>query len=205
MLSVVAAVLVANRAYVGHYTRKNEIKVLSEIAFRQGLESQEHLAATTHAKQLDLLERLLPTLRAARHVPFDTISRCEERLGQHIGEAADPPSGAIDTAFAYPLFGGTGQALEVRGWAERNGASAECIIVIDGRRTAIGAGVSMLMRPDIAHELGSVGWRAVATLPAAMPVCALALFPGDDQELPLANCETSLAKTPPPCDTRKKR
>jgi hypothetical protein len=55
----------------------------------------------------------------------------------------------------------------------------------------------MLMRPDIAHELGRVGWRAVATLPAAMPVCALALFPGDDQELPLANCQSSLAKTPP--------
>jgi hypothetical protein len=38
-----------------------------------------------------------------------------------------------------------------------------------------------------------------------MPVCALALFPGDDQELPLANCQSSLAKTPPPGDTRKKR
>ena len=208
-LVVVAVVLTANRAYVGHYTRKSEIKVLSEIAFRQGLESQEHLEGTTHSKQLNLLERLLPDLRAAQHVPFNTVSRCEERLGQHISEAAGSPSGAIDAAFAYPLFGGKGQALEVKGWAERVGTPAECIVIIDGNRTAIGAGASMLMRPDIEREqvrpLGRIGWRAVATLPQVMPVCALALFPGDSEEVPLANCRSSLAAATTPGVVGKKR
>ena len=100
-------------------------------------------------------------------------------------------------ARVYALFGDKGQAMEVRGWAERDGTPAECIVIIDGDGMAIGAGASMLARPDIEHDqkrpLGRVGWRAVATLPQVMPVCALALFPGNDAPAPLANCAHSLA------------
>jgi hypothetical protein len=196
-LVIAGVVLVANRAHVKHYVGKNEIKVLGEIAFRQGLESNEHLLAAIHIGQQEQLERLLPVLRLANHVPFNMATRCEKKLGQHFEETAVPSSGAIEGASIYTRFDNKGRAIEVKGWAEQGGTPAECIVIIDGSGTAIGAGASMLARPDIERDqersLGRVGWSAVAPLPQVMPVCALAFFPANDGPVPLASCLNNLA------------
>ena len=60
------------------------------------------------------------------------------------------------------------------------------------------AGVSTLERPETPRDKGRlfVGWRAVATLPDAMPLCALAYFPGQDQAVPLADCQDAISAEP---------
>ena len=150
LLLISAILLLANRAYVKQYTGRNEAKVLAEIAMRQGIEGQEHIKAAAHSAQLAELYRLLPVLRASGHVPFNTRTRCEALLGQTLAATAAGPAGstpgAIDTATPFKLFGTQGQAMDVAGWAERDGTPAECIIIIDGKRTAIGAGASILLR-----------------------------------------------------------
>lgn len=205
-LLLAGVVLLANRAYLKHYTASNETKVLSEIALRLGIEGQEHLRAPAHAKQLAELDRLLPDLRGARHVPFNTKTRCEELLGQRLNALAASTAGSVDAISTYTIYPDEGQAMQLKGWAAQDGTPAECIVVIDGSRTAIGAGASMLVRPDIERDkgrpLGRVGWRAVATLPTSMPVCALALFPGESQALQLANCQESLAATTDPAEPK---
>jgi hypothetical protein len=56
------------------------------------------------------------------------------------------------------------------------------------------AAVSTLTRrPDLeqagARSLGLVGWKGVAAVPASAPVCAFALFPGESELVPLADCQ----------------
>jgi hypothetical protein len=88
---------------------------------------------------------------------------------------------------------GDSRALEVSGWAERDGTAAECIILVDGSGTAIGAGALVTRRPDVeqaaARSLGLVGWKGVAAKPTSSPVCAFALFPRESEPLPLADCQ----------------
>ena len=78
--------------------------------------------------------------------------------------------------------------------AERDGVTAECIVLVDGTGTAIGAGALVARRPDVEQEaarsLGLVGWKGVASVPASSPVCALALFPGESEPVPLAGCQS---------------
>jgi len=134
-------------------------------------------------------------LRAARHAPFHWRSRCEELLGQSIPEAttAGPATGRIEALSIYKKADDSGRAIALSGFAERDGTAAECIVIVDGSRTVIGAGASVSERPDlernVGHSLGRVGWRAVATLPPSAAVCALALFPGEAKPLPLADCK----------------
>jgi hypothetical protein len=49
-------------------------------------------------------------------------------------------------------------------------------------------------RPDVEQAVGRslclAGWKGVASAPKAMPVCALALFPGEDELRPLDGCQT---------------
>jgi hypothetical protein len=40
-----------------------------------------------------------------------------------------------------------------------------------------------------ALSLGLVGWKGVAAVPASAPVCASALFPGESELVPLADCQ----------------
>jgi hypothetical protein len=91
------------------------------------------------------------------------------------------------------MSGGHGRALELSGWAERDEVAAECVILVDGAGTAIGAGAFVTRRPDVeqaaARSLGLVGWKGVAAVPASAPVCALALFPGESELVPLADCQ----------------
>jgi hypothetical protein len=141
-------------------------------------------------------------------VPFNTKTRCEALLGRRLAATAAAPAGSVDVASAYAIYLDEGQVVQLKGWAEQNGTPAECIAMIDGNRTAIGAGASMLARRDIERDkgqsLGRVGWRAVATLPTSMPLCALALVPGEGQAVPLANCAPSLPAGAEPAETPAK-
>jgi hypothetical protein len=177
---------------VVNYTARNERKVVAEIALRQGIEGNQHLKAATPA--FPQLKRSIPVLRAARHAPFHWRSRCEERLGQHIAERTGPSAGRIETLSAYRMSRGEGLALELSGWAERDGVAAECVVLADSSGTAIGAGAFITRRPDVeqaaAQSLGLVGWKGVAAMPISLHVCAFALFPGESEPVPLANCQT---------------
>jgi hypothetical protein len=185
-----AAVIAVDRSYVANYTARNERKVVAEIAMRQGIEGSQHLRAVTPA--FGQLDRALPTLRAAQHAPFHWRSRCEDMLGQKVAEPTGRAVGRIETASVYKVFHGDGRALELSGFAERDGVTAECIVLVDGSRTAIGAGAPVVKRPDVEQAVGRslclAGWKGVAAPPKAMPVCALALFPGESELAPLDGC-----------------
>ena len=120
--------------------------------------------------------------------------------GLGVGSAGGEATGSVETLTAYAVWSGTERALELSGWAEQAGAEADCVVIVDGNRTVIGAGASVSQRPDIervkGHALGPVGWKAVATVPQSTPICALALFPDDPDNdgpwEPLANCQTSI-------------
>ena len=152
--------------------------MVAEIAMRQGIEGNQHLKAVTPA--FGQLDRALPVLRAAKHAPFHWRSRCEGMLGQTIAAPAGPAVGRIETSSSYKVSHGDGRALELSGFAERNGVTAECIVLVDGTRTAIGAGAPR----------GFSAGRASRQSPKAMPVCALALFPGENELAPLDGCQT---------------
>ena len=199
-LLVCAAIIALDRSYVANYTARNERKVVAEIALRQGIEGNQHLKAATPA--FPQLKRSIPMLRAARHAPFHWRSRCEERLGQHIAEPTGPSAGRIETLSAYKMSRGRGRALELSGWAERDGTAAECVILVDGAGTAIGAGAFVTRRADVeqaaARSLGLVGWKGVAAMPTSSPVCAFALFPDESEPVPLADCQAVAASAAAP-------
>ena len=66
----------------------------------------------------------------------------EAMLGQHIAGRrwVGPAAGRLETVSAYRMSHGDGRTLGLSSWAERDGAAAECIVLVDGTRTAIGAG-----------------------------------------------------------------
>jgi hypothetical protein len=188
-----AVVIALGRSYVQNYAGRNERKVIAEIALRQGIEGDSHLKAATPSRRQ--FERVLPVLRAARHAPFHWRSRCEALLGQSVpaAAAADPATGRLETVSTYEMAEHSERALALSGFAARDGTPAECIVIVDGSGTAIGAGASVSERPDLeqseGHSLGRVGWRAVAAPPPSATVCALALFPGEAKPIPLAACK----------------
>ena len=187
-----AATIAVDRSYVANYMARNERKVVAEIAIRQGIAGSQHLKAATPAS--GQLDRIIPALRAAKHAPFHWRSRCEGMLGQTIAEPTGQAVGRVETASLYKVSHGRRQALELSGFAQRGGVTAECIVLVDGNRTAIGAGAPVVKRPDVeqatARSLCLAGWKGVAAPPKAMPVCAFALFPGEDELWPLDGCRT---------------
>jgi hypothetical protein len=193
-LLLLAPLIVIDRSYLKDYSARNEKKVIAEIALRQGIQGDDHIKAATPATEQ--LDRLIPVLRAAHHVPFDRSSRCEEMLGQHIPDTVGLTAGLVETLSTYEMSHGAGRAIELSGWAERNRAAAECIIIVDGSGTVIGSGASVSRRADLelakGRTLGLVGWKAVAALPQSMPVCAFALFPGETQWTPLSKCHDKI-------------
>ena len=189
---LVGALLVAlDQSYVNQYSLRNETKVVAEIALRQGIAGDKHIGAVARI-DIEFLHRLMPVLRAARHVPFNRKSRCEEMIGDRIPDRGGSGAGFLESIALYNVSHGAGRAIELAGWAQRDGAAAECVIVLDGNRVVIGAGASVAYRHDVerasGRSLGLVGWRAVANLPQKTPVCALALFPADFQFIPLGKC-----------------
>jgi hypothetical protein len=188
-----AVILALNRSYVRNYAARNERKAIAEIALRQGLEGDQHLQAATPS--IRQFKRVLPALRASRHAPFHWQSRCEALLGRSLPkpQAAGPAPGRIEAVTVYERSARTGRAVELSGFAERDGAGAECIVIADDGGTVIGSGASLLRRPDLERHEGRrmdlVGWQAIAALPQTTGVCAFALFPGEDELVRLANCE----------------
>ncbi len=198
-LIAVAVVLAANRAFVRTNVARNEGKAIAEIALRQGIQGQHHLKVVTPV--IVELENMLPELRASQHAPFHWQSACEELLGTRLPATSGPASGTVESLTDYPVWHGTARAIELTGWAEQGGSEADCVVIVDGTRTVIGAGASVSERPDIerakgATSLGPIGWKAVATMPLSTPICALALFPDDiDNDgpwEPLDNCQESI-------------
>jgi hypothetical protein len=107
------------------------------------------------------------------------------------------PGGAVESAALYPVARDTRQAIELSGWAARNGAGAECIAVVDGDGRVIGAGVTARKQADpVTGQKLRIGWQAVAPYPARPPICAYAWFPGAGQPVPLANCRTAIDAAP---------
>lgn len=195
-LLVFCGVLFAtNRAYVPNYSARNEAKAVAEIALRLGIEGGRHLRASTQAP--NQLDRLLPTLRAARHAPFHWQSACEAMLGRKIDDSPGKSAGRLESASHYKRAHNAGEAIELAGFAQRDGEAPDCIVIIDGDRTVIGAGVLVSNRPDIEVEtrqaLGRIGWKGVAKQTDAFPICALALFPGETALTPLEGCRQELA------------
>ena len=205
-LIAVAVVLAANRAFVCKNIARNQVKAIAEIAMRHNIQGENHLDTVEHG--IGSLGNLLAVLRAAQHAPFHWQSACEALIGTRLPEASGPATGTVETLSGYPVWHGNARALELTGWAEQGGSEADCIAIVDGNRTVIGAGASVLERPDIeraegARPLRPIGWKAVATIPQSTPLCALALFPNDvDNDgpwEPLDNCQESLesAAAPP--------
>ena len=120
-------------------------------------------------------------------------------LGRHIPETNGKAAGYLDTTAFYQMSHKAGRAMELSGWAEHDGAAAECIAIIDRDRTVIGTGASITRRSDVERakhrSLGLVGWTAVAPIPQRLPVCALALFSAENQWIPLSNCSSSVNST----------
>jgi hypothetical protein len=187
-IAAMAVFFVTNRNSTKLYAKRLEDKPVAEIALRQNIAGQQHLTAATPAK--NQFAKLLPTLRGARHVPFNTMSRCERVLGQRIAATSSAPAGKIDRMTTYLVWQQHRTAIELSGWAVQEGTPAECIAIVDGAGVAIGAGAPANLRPDMSATCSRLGWKAVASPPSTMPVCAFALFPGQNTWIPLANCQT---------------
>ena len=179
-----APLIVVNPINLNRYSARNERKAIAEVALRLQVQGEQHLRAATPAIQQ--LDRLLPTLRTAHHVPFDWSSRCEKLMDQHIGEAVGRVIGVLQTVSTYEISHGRGRAIELSGRAELHGEAPDCVIIVDGYRTVIGAGVFI---PHAFVVEPSVEWRAVALLPRNKPVCALAVFSRTDQLVPISSCD----------------
>jgi hypothetical protein len=185
-----AVFFVVNSKSTKLYAKRLEDKPVAEIALRQNIAGGQHITSATPAKSQ--LSKEIPVLRAARHVPFNTVSRCERVLGQHIAAASSPPAGALEEMTTYSVWQQDRTAIELSGWAVQEGTPAECIAIVDGAGVVIGAGAPANLRQDPSTMCWHrIGWKAVASPPATMPVCAFALFPGQNTWTPLANCQTS--------------
>ena len=190
-LAAIAVFLVVNDKTTKLYTKRTEPKPIAEIAWRLGLAGDQHIRAASHA--MNQVLTVLPAVRAAHHVPFNTETRCEEFIGQHLPPGSGEPAGAVESMTTYTVSHETRTAIELTGWAVRAGRPAECIAVVDGTGIVIGAGVTASMRPEpLTQRSLRIGWQAVASAPQRPPVCAFALFPESTVWTPLANCPTEM-------------
>jgi hypothetical protein len=185
----IGIIILVDRSFLRSYTARNANKAITEIALRQGIEDIGSIQAATPAA--GELMRMLPALRAARHVPFDRQTRCEDWIGK-AGPPSGPGSGAIEAVSLYRTLGSQ-EALALSGWAVEGGIGAECIAVADGDGTVIGAGASAFRRADLKsverRPSARIGWKAVARLPRGQKICAYALFPGTDTLAKLPTCQ----------------
>ena len=188
-LLVVVIFFVANDKSIKFYADRLDKKPVVEIALRQGIAGDHHLAALRPS--IDAVYRLIPALRATLHVPFNTLSRCEDFMGQRVTPASGEPAGAIERMAIYTVSHEAHTAIELSGWAVHAGKPTGCIAIVDGDGVVIGAGIFTTMRADPAME-GSlkVEWQAVASEPQHFPVCAIALFLDTSSWRPLANCQS---------------
>jgi hypothetical protein len=164
------------------------------------VEGAHHLKVATPA--IEELNGLLPLLRAAHHVPFDRSSPCEDVLHQHLANLGLASEGALEKVSTYEQLNGGGRAIELSGWAERDGLAPGCVAVLDGDGNVIGAGAAVARRSDVGDIKGLsarlIGWRAVASFPQSYPLCVVALFPNSVQWALLSNCKQSIGNSEAP-------
>ncbi len=189
VLVAAAVFFVTNNKTIKMYATRLEGKPVAELAMRLDVAGDRHIQAAT--KSINQFHAVLPALRATHHVPFNTRSRCEKMLGQHLVAAANIPVGAIDKLTVYTVSHETRTAIELSGSAAQAVNPAECIAIVDGTGVVIGAGISASLHPGPFRQRSRrSGWKAVASYPRSMPVCAIALFPNGDAWFPLSNCQT---------------
>ena len=102
-------------------------------------------------------------------------------IGTRLPEASGLATGTVESLSGYPVWHGNARALELTGWAEQGGSEADCIVIVDGNRTVIGAGASVLERPDIERAEGAAiarldrleGGGHHTAVDAALRACAL--------------------------------
>lgn len=192
-LAAMAVFFITNSRSTKLYAKRLEAKPGAEIALRLNIAGDQHIRAATPA--MNQVHLILPALRATRHVPFDTRSRCEEFMGQRLPAASGASAGSIESMARYTVSREARTAIELSGWAVQDGRPAKCIAVVDGDGIVIGAGVSASKRPDPSTQrLLRIGWEAVARHPRRMPVCAFALFRGNSDWAPLANCQAEIGR-----------
>ena len=163
VLLIAAVFFVTNNKTIKMYAKRLERKPIAEIALRLDIAGDRHIQAAT--KAMEQLYNSLPALRAAHHVPFNTRSRCEEMLGQHLVAQSKVSAGSIDDVTVYTVSHETRTAIELSGWALHEGRPAECIAVVDGEKIVIGAGTSSGLRPAPLRSdrcgLDGKQWRAI--------------------------------------------
>jgi hypothetical protein len=193
-LVMVAVFFVTNSKSIKLYSKRIEYKPIAEVAMRLGIAGDQHFRAASPA--MKQIRTIFPALRAAHHVPFNTRTRCEDFLGQRLGGASTATAGAVESMATYTVSRKKKRtAIELSGWAVQAGEPAECIAIVDGDGIVIGAGVPASRRPDPSTLRPlRIGWKAVASYPQRMPVCAFALFPGNWDGAPLANCQTGMGR-----------
>ena len=135
-----AIFFVANGKSIAFYAKRLENKPVVEIALRQGIAGDHHLA--TVRPSIERLYQLIPALRATHHAPFNAHTRCEEFIGQRLPSASGASAGAIESMATYTVSHETRTAIELTGWSFKSGVPAECIAIVDGDGLAIGAGVT---------------------------------------------------------------
>lgn len=190
-LLIVAVFLATNRHSTKLYAKFLEDKPVAEIALRLGIAGEQHIRAATPA--MNQFRRVLPALHAVHHVPFNARSRCENLMGESLPATSEVNSGELESMAAYPVWQQEQTAVELSGWGGTAEDAAECIAIVDGDGVVIGAGISGDLRLDpLTRREARIGWRAVATPPRQMPVCAFALFPGTSEFRPLANCKKAI-------------
>jgi hypothetical protein len=172
-----------NSKSIKPYAKRLEDKPFAEIALRLDLAGDQHIKAAT--KAMGQVRRILPALRAAHHVPFNTRSRCEDVMGQHLLIVLSAPAGAIEGMMTYTVSQETRTAIELSGWAVQAGEPVECIAVVNGNGVVVGAGTAT----SRLQSASRFSWRAVTNSAQYKPLCAFALFPGAMIWTPLANCQ----------------
>ena len=100
-LLAMAVFFVINDKTVKMYAKRIQPKPIAEIALRLGIAGDQHLRAATRA--MNQFRRVLPAVRAARHVPFNTQSRCEEFIGRRLDPSPGEPAGAIESVSSYAV------------------------------------------------------------------------------------------------------
>ena len=178
VLLACAAVIAIDRSYVANYTARNERKVVAEIAMRQGIEGNQHLKAVdaglwpvgprpprAPCRQACSLSLALALRRTAR---------TDDRRAGEAGRRAHRDIILLQgLAWRWP---GT-RALWLRRTKRRHGGMYR-----PGRR-----------HPHRNRRRGAqwcLAGRASRQSPKTMPVCALALFPGENELAPLDGCQT---------------
>jgi hypothetical protein len=95
---------------------------------RHGIEGNQHLKAVTPFGQVD---RAIPVpRRPACSLPLALALRRDARTEDRRTSRSAGRTDRDDET--YKVFHGDGRALKLWGFAERNGATAECIVVVDG-------------------------------------------------------------------------